>query len=290
MASFFNRKIQDTYQWILQIEEGVVQDGLGNVVNPLQTTASYALTSSYVKEASTASYVLPLAQPRVRMFGDLEVDGAITASVFITEYVTSSVSVITGSTKFGSILENTHQFTGSVSITGSLTADNITGSLYGTASWAQNGSTASYITSSNVWGPFGSGSIETASFATTASFVTASGVWGPFGTSSITSASLATTASFVTSSNVWGPFGSGSVVTASYATTASYYSGIYTATITPSTASWIITHNLGTEFPIVQIWDTGSKSVMQPNTIQSISADKLKVTFTTPKSGVIRIL
>ena len=55
-----------------------------------------------------------------------------------------------------------------------------TGSLYGTASWAINVSgsisnaitaeTASYVTSSNVWGPYGADSIVTSSYALTASY------------------------------------------------------------------------------------------------------------------------
>ena len=83
-------------------------------------------------------------------------------------------------------------FTGSANITGSI---ELTGSMftsgaisasfgpntvgfYGTASWAQNALTASFITASNVWGPFGSSSILSASYA-----------------SSSTSASYAATAS-----------------------------------------------------------------------------------------------
>jgi hypothetical protein len=45
----------------------------------------------------------------------------------------------------------------------------ITGSLFGTASWANNAVTASFVTSSNVFGPFGSNSILSASFAVSSS-------------------------------------------------------------------------------------------------------------------------
>lgn len=58
--------------------------------------------------------------------------------------------------------------------------------------------------------------------ATTASFITASGVYGPFGGNSIISASIATTASFITGSDLYGPHGANSVTTASYALSASY--------------------------------------------------------------------
>jgi hypothetical protein len=46
----------------------------------------------------------------------------------------------------------------------------ITGSLFGTSSWADNAVTSSFITGSNVFGPFGPNSVISASFATTASY------------------------------------------------------------------------------------------------------------------------
>jgi hypothetical protein len=46
--------------------------------------------------------------------------GTITAQTLVVQTVSSSIEFVTGSTKFGSLLTNTHQFTGSVTITGSL--------------------------------------------------------------------------------------------------------------------------------------------------------------------------
>jgi hypothetical protein len=71
-------------------------------------TASYALTAVSASYALTASYVNQLNQDVV-ITGSLNVIGDITASVFLTQYVTSSVSTITGSSKFGSLSQNTHQ-------------------------------------------------------------------------------------------------------------------------------------------------------------------------------------
>jgi hypothetical protein len=88
----------------------------------------------------------------LNMSGSLTVGGTITAQTLIVQTITSSVDFVTGSTRFGSQLSNTHQFTGSVSITGSLNAPIITGSLFGTASWAQNAITASYVAAANVAG------------------------------------------------------------------------------------------------------------------------------------------
>jgi len=92
--------------------------------------------------------------------GDVVVQGNVTAEQLIVStsvyYVTTSYS--SGSTQFGNSSDDRHQFTGSVSITGSLsvqgntTINNLTGSLFGTASWAQNSATASYVPASAVVG------------------------------------------------------------------------------------------------------------------------------------------
>ena len=52
--------------------------------------------------------------------GNQTVQGTLTAQTLIVQTITSSVSNITGSTKFGELSTNTHQFTGSMSVTGSL--------------------------------------------------------------------------------------------------------------------------------------------------------------------------
>jgi len=51
---------------------------------------------------------------------NLLVRNTLTAQTLVVQTITSSVDFVTGSTRFGSILGNTHQFTGSVSMTGSL--------------------------------------------------------------------------------------------------------------------------------------------------------------------------
>ena len=52
--------------------------------------------------------------------GSVSTTGTITAQTLVVQTITSSVSLITGSTKFGIITANTHQFTGSMSVSGSL--------------------------------------------------------------------------------------------------------------------------------------------------------------------------
>jgi hypothetical protein len=113
------------------------------------TSASYALTSSHAINSSTASYYngsvisasyaqtaslapgyLPLTGGTVS--GDLTVTGNLTAQQYI---VSSSVTYFTesfssGSTRFGDTLDDTHQFTGSLSVTGSLIVTGSFGSSF----------------------------------------------------------------------------------------------------------------------------------------------------------------
>ena len=76
---------------------------------------------------------------RLHVAGNLLVTGRITAQEFHTSIVSASIIYQSGSTQFGDTLDDTHQFTGSLRVNGS-----ITGSLFGTSSWAQNSLTASF--------------------------------------------------------------------------------------------------------------------------------------------------
>lgn len=58
--------------------------------------------------------------------GSITSNGTITAQTLVVQTVTSSVEFVTGSTKNGSLSSNTHQFTGSVLMSGSLV---VTGSV-----------------------------------------------------------------------------------------------------------------------------------------------------------------
>jgi hypothetical protein len=60
-----------------------------------------------------------IAQNNSIITGSLTVTGTITATTLVAQTITSSTSWITGSTKFGSITSNTHQFTGSIYQSGS---------------------------------------------------------------------------------------------------------------------------------------------------------------------------
>ena len=54
------------------------------------------------------------------VLGNATIHGTLTARQFHTEFVTSSIIFASGSTRFGDTLDDIHQFTGSVKITGSL--------------------------------------------------------------------------------------------------------------------------------------------------------------------------
>jgi hypothetical protein len=125
----------------------------------------------------------------------LIVTNQITAQTLIVQTITSSVDFVTGSTRFGTLLSNTHQFTGSVSITGSLNVvgAGITGSLFGTSSWATNALTASYANSPFDIGiaEFNSTSSTTTAGTTTVSLIATSSFTSAFYNYTISSGSNA---------------------------------------------------------------------------------------------------
>jgi len=150
----------------------------------LSQTASYVETSSYSNNSTTSSYALTASylEGYISPFpftgsaqitgslgvtgsatinGDLVVNGTASFNVFHTIYNSSSIIYASGSTKFGDTSDDTHQFTGSLYISGSITADSFTGtasyatqalsSSYAiTASYALNALSASYASTSSL--------------------------------------------------------------------------------------------------------------------------------------------
>ena len=115
-------------------------------------SASYAITASYAANVpETASFAVSASYATTASSADdFLVRGTLTAQTIVAQYITSSTSFITGSTKFGTISSNTHEFTGSVSVSGSLSV-----------------SGSNVILSNQT----SSMSVATASFATTSSYV-----------------------------------------------------------------------------------------------------------------------
>jgi hypothetical protein len=94
----------------------IKQDASGNIAFMSGSTMLMALSntgqmsgSAPAMSAVTASYA-----------DNFTVKGTLTAQTIVSQVVTSSTSLITGSTIFGTSLANTHVFTGSINLTGSL--------------------------------------------------------------------------------------------------------------------------------------------------------------------------
>lgn len=60
-------------------------------------------------------------------------------------------------------------------------------------------------------------------------------------------------------------------------------------TVVSPVPTWTLTHNLGSENVIVQVFDT-SKSVVIPQSIQIIDEDTVEITFGSAQAGVARII
>lgn len=109
------------------------------LMNANETTTFLSLaanTTTGVVTATTSASSAPIVLQNngLTTTGSLNVNGSITGSNILTtgtitaqtivaQVITSSTDFVTGSTRFGSLLTNTHQFTGSVSVTGSLTSN-----------------------------------------------------------------------------------------------------------------------------------------------------------------------
>jgi hypothetical protein len=81
-------------------------------------SASYAATASFVALAQSASNAVAAAT--ASSADNLLVRNTLTAQTLVVQTITSSVDFVTGSTRFGSIAANTHVFTGSMSVSGSI--------------------------------------------------------------------------------------------------------------------------------------------------------------------------
>ena len=117
MANFTSNKINETYQRIVQVDRGTIQDGLGRILSGSMSD----LTVNGVLEVS----------------GSINVDGAVTARSFIATQVTSSIIYESGSTRYGDTADDAHTFTGSLNVLGD---ESLNGDLYITGDTIQTGS------------------------------------------------------------------------------------------------------------------------------------------------------
>ena len=147
-------------------------------------SASYASQSLSSSFALTASHLNSLTQ-NVEILGNVTIHGTASVDILVTNYQSSSIIYSSGSTKFGDTLDDTHEFTGSIFTTGSISSTNTITATTGSFSYLQGNSpivvgdpvtfqqaiTASSISASII---YGNGSnltgISSSSFSTTSSF------------------------------------------------------------------------------------------------------------------------
>jgi hypothetical protein len=77
-------------------------------------------TSSFATTGSNTFIGNQTITGSINVSGSINATGTLTAQTLIVQVITSSQDFVTGSTKFGTLTSNTHQFTGSVSASGSL--------------------------------------------------------------------------------------------------------------------------------------------------------------------------
>jgi hypothetical protein len=141
----------------------------GNLYITGSVSASNGFTGSLLGTASNAATASSADNFTVR--------GTLTATTIVAQTITASTEFITGSSRFGSLVTDTHQFTGSVSVTGSLAVNgNSIVTSNQTSSFVQNNQTSSFVLNSQtssmsvLSASYASGSTS-ASFAQTASYV-----------------------------------------------------------------------------------------------------------------------
>ena len=245
-----------------------ISSGTSAVSASYAATASYAITSSHevVHEqsssyAQSASYALTASYALNAGSGGLTSGSIVTGSTIIDSTITSSTiidTIITSSTLVEVI--------GSGSFSGSFVGD---GSQLTDV-------TASYITSSNVDGPYGFDSIVSSSYAVTASYALN---------------------------------GSGNSVTASYALTASYLEGLVESSSFATTASYVkmadaykenftnvnsitVTHNIGSSDVLVAVYETtggSSPQLIIPQSVTLTNDFEALITFATNITGYVII-
>jgi hypothetical protein len=191
--------------------------------------------------------------------------------------------------KNGLYVSGSTTITNNTAIVGSLTVDSgITGSLYGTASWAENAITASYAL--NVEGGGGSAIVHTQLTAsTTWSFVhnlsTRTPLLQVYDTNyeqiipneivSIDAFTSEIRFDYTQAGYAVASTGGGLAVTGS--------TSRFIQTVTATT--WSFSHNLGTKYPGFEIFDSND-NVIIPAGIHVIDTDNAEIYFAVPTSGI----
>jgi len=133
MSTLTNRTIKSTYGQLLQVENNKIQDGFGSssISASLNLTGSIDMSGSISLSGSTSLIGTSSLTGSHQISGTLEILGTASISHLITTYESSSIIYASGSTKFGDDTSDTHERTGSMTISGSLISTNISGAFSG---------------------------------------------------------------------------------------------------------------------------------------------------------------
>ena len=159
---------------------------------------------------------------------------------------------------------------------------NITGSLYGTSSFAITASYALNVPQFNT----GSLLITASANNATITFTKGNNTTFPVTVNNVASSSYATTASYAANVPATSSYAL-NALSSSYAATASFISTLYSSNHTQSftnQSTWVVIHNLDTRYVIVQVYDTNFDEMI-PQNIDLTNDDTVTITFPTLESG-----
>ena len=201
--------LAESSSYVVERETGSFASG-SDLQIILAESASYVMstsTGSFLQNVDTASF------STLHVEGNITTSGSVTAQEFHTEVVSSSIIYESGSTTFGDTIDDVHNRTGSLFVSGNITFDtNLTGSITSTGSF---------------------GNIQIGNFG---------GL--PFASGSDLHQFLAESASYVMSTST-GSFASGSDVSQIQAQTGSYASGSDLHTILAQSSSYLVNTDTG---------------------------------------------
>ena len=115
MSTLTNRTIRSTYDQLIHLEELQFQDGFGTS----SLSGSYDLIGDQKISGS------------LFMSGNFHLNGTASIDYLVASYESSSIIFSSGSTKFGDTLDDTHEFTGSITSTGSFYGMAVSGNFTG---------------------------------------------------------------------------------------------------------------------------------------------------------------
>ena len=230
------------------------------------------LSNLFVDNAITASAIV--------------VTGDITANRLTTNIVSQSILFTSGSNKFGDEQSDVHLFTGSVNISGSITGNSFVGDGSGltnvTTTVVENATvsdTFSSVTSKEVVHNFGTKDVIVSTYNDNDQLIFPASITTTTGNKVDIVFDRSSTGRVVVAKG--GHLASGSAVLSG----TGVFSGSaqidavtrYEETVTGNT-SYILTHNLNEDYPIVQVYDTNKLQVI-PALISASSSNAVQVGF-----------